>query len=677
MKLKVDISLLTCGAAAVAVCIAAVLSCGKKHDTTERSPLQTERLHLLNDSLNIGSQEYVSACDSLMRLTTDSTDYYEIYLAKGMQLLLCTQLDSVMKYAGRTLAFTEKMDESPRKNTMTALATSLTASAYHVKRSNTEESIRLYRKAYDLLMQSDHIEKAPDAAANLADAYTFASDMPTAAKWYRRALVLVDSLGLPESNSTSLYMGMGRIYTSMQDYTTANKYYKRAMEKFDQMELNMQYYLLNDYGNMYYYSKQYDKAIGLFRRLKQSLEKHGNGDSFDFHLCLINMSDVFLNLNQLDSAETYVAKAEEFFTQNGVIPAIYYANTIKIGIATKKKDYGEVERIVAGENLDGDIEQNMVNIRNGYMQKYLVAKGDYEKAFENLCKIISEEDSLEYDKMNMRTAEIMQQLTEDTLKLHHQLELKAKDETVIRTQMTLLAFVSITLILLTVIAYISMYIRKKKLQNHVDIIMLRLEKARQRISPHFVFNLLNSQIGKDSKEADNLVKLSKLIRKNIEMTGRMYVTISEEIDFVKRYVELQRTLIGDSLVMSIEKAREENVGETLIPPMFVQILVENAIKHGLKSIGGEKRLNIQITSNEDFVMIDVTDNGPGFDIRRQGGSESTKTGLNIIRQTIALINAENKSANKMRFTISNIEDENGKTIGCKSTIIIPKNIKLI
>ena len=96
--------------------------------------------------------------------------------------------------------------------------------ALHSFRRQPKEAIRQYRLSYEALMRSDRMETAPDVCANLADAYSFDSDLPNAAVWYRRALFLVDSLQLEPTRNITLYMGLGRVYMMLEDYKSAKKY---------------------------------------------------------------------------------------------------------------------------------------------------------------------------------------------------------------------------------------------------------------------------------------------------------------------------------------------------------------------------------------------------------------------------------------------------------------------
>ena len=236
--------------------------------------------------------------------------------------------------------------------------------------------------------------------------------------------------------------------------------------------------------------------------------------------------------------------------------------------------------------------------------------------------------------------------------------------------------ISIVILLLIILtlgtAYLIIYIRKRKLQGQLNIINLRLENARQRISPHFVFNVLNQQIG--NHDNNTLVELSKLIRYNLELMGKSYIPLNEEMEFVDHYISIQKKLIGDS--MHYIKDIKCDIKHTIVPAMIVQILVENSVKHGLKAVEGDKMLNITIWKDNTATYIIVVDNGPGFDCCRQcNSSSSTSTGLKVVRQIISLTNSNNNV--KMNFSISNITSPEGIITGCKAMLTIPHNIKYI
>ena len=634
-----------------------------------RTDEEQQRYVALNDSMQHMVPHALDTISRQIQEAKDSLTWYDYYLMYGRHYLLTSTPDSTLPYVKRTMQFVERQRAlTPRTRGLAAMALNSEAAYHYMMHHNADTVIGIYMRAYDLMMQSDMKQCLADVSANIGDAYVEKNDMPEATRWYRRALVLDDSLKLPDNNELTLYMGLGRIYTTLRDFEQAKYYYEKTDEHFDEMKPNMQSYFLNNYGNYFYYHREYGEALKMFRRLKAHLEQYDAQENFDMYLCKINLADVFLNLNETDSARHYVSEAEAYFRQHGVDVAVYYANTIRIGIALKEKQYKEVERIVRQEGTTHITDEGLTGIRRKYMNRYYAAIGDYQRAYTDLRGNQAKNDSAEFQLKHMRSSDIMMRLTEDTIRMHHQIELNERE---IRYAQTRTRFWIVVVVLLSIILGFVIWLsheRKRQLRNHLDILMLRLSNARQRVSPHFVFNVLNSRISKaDDVEGDQLMMLARLIRANLDLTRKNYVTLAEELDFVQQYVAIEQKTSGISFDFRIEAPDQEVLQQVTMPSMLVQILVENAILHGLKNQESEKRLTIKVDDNDAETHISVCDNGPGFDIR-QYNSERSRTGLNIIRTTLSTINQENKKA-KMRFNITNDH-------GCHATLTIPKNIIL-
>lgn len=557
---------------------------------------------------------------------------------------------------------------TPRLNTMMASALSCKAARNHNFHRDPGKTLQFYKESYRLYQHSDNEKELPFVCANIADAYIQLNDIPNAARCYRRALFLVDSLKQPEHSNITLYMGLAQIYLTLNDFETAKHYYDETERFFDLMLPPMQAYYVNNLGNYYYFRKDYHKALDTFLRLKRVIIKNGMQNNFDMYLCKVNLADVYLNLNQTDSAKHYLDEVEPFFRKNGDPAGIYYCNTIRIGIATKRGDFNEVRRVANGDKADEkDVQYSMVNIRNRYMRQFYEHTNNYRMAYETLKRDQSYTDSLEHNRSNMRSAEIMARFRADTLQLHHDLALEHKNAEIQRahTMTTGAILTAVVLVLLLIMWY--MHTRKKQLQNQVNIMNLKLNNVRNRISPHFMFNVLNNKIvNSGEKEASELMELARLIRTNLDMSSQPYMMLDKELEFVQQYIRVERYLLGDDFKFNIDVADNANIAKVKIPSMFLQILTENAIVHGLKGMEGEKRLRITIARENNLTIISVEDNGPGFNARR---ALKKGTGLGIISQTIAVTNERNKQ--KMRFEISNREDSNNQIIGCKATLKIP------
>lgn len=294
--------------------------------------------------------------------------------------------------------------------------------------------------------------------------------------------------------------------------------------------------------------------------------------------------------------------------------------------------------------------------------------GDYRLAYENLLVDSKKTDSLEHNRTKLRASEIMDRFVQDTLRLHHQLALEHK--TVELGHARLIAVVVVMCFLIACLLYVVQRLRfvKRQEENKQRILQLKLEGTRNRISPHFVFNVLNNKIlHADTAEARELMDLVQLIRYNLDLSCHTKVSLATELDFVKRYLKVEGPLVGSDFDYSLEVDPAVDLTQTFIPSMFVQILVENALVHGLRGWEGKKTLQVKVARRHTGeTCVSVQDNGKGFDIRRKC---QRRTGLGIITQTLAVINEHNRR--KMTFALRNVESETGEVVGCLAQVCIP------
>ena len=236
-------------------------------------------------------------------------------------------------------------------------------------------------------------------------------------------------------------------------------------------------------------------------------------------------------------------------------------------------------------------------------------------------------------------------------------------------------FCGIILFALTSMILIISYIRKRGKTIHHEqmekIAMLRMQNLRNRMSPHFFFNalaLLSTAVEDPKRAGVNLASLSLLLRKSIENIDQMAIPIEEELNMVKAYIDLQLQIIPGSFDFDIEIEEGINMQQWLVLAMMIQIPVENAIKHGLMPLEGERKLAISIAGKAKDLIITIKDNGIGF-TASSGRSTGTGTGLNTLLQTISLLNQRNKD--KIKFIIGESKSSNGEKEGVVVTISIP------
>jgi len=144
----------------------------------------------------------------------------------------------------------------------------------------------------------------------------------------------------------------------------------------------------------------------------------------------------------------------------------------------------------------------------------------------------------------------------------------------------------------------------------------RLRSLESWIHPHFLFNTLNSisaLIALDPARADQIVgRLATLLRASLDTSANSLIPLHQEIAMVESYLDIERVRLGDKLRGRVDVPVE--LRETMVPPMSVQSLVENAVKHGItpQCEGGD--ILVKARGDAGQVCIEVGDTGPGFDL---------------------------------------------------------------
>lgn len=635
----------------------------------ETSPKATA---VIDDSLSVHSPSVRSMIEKHMSLSDDSMEYYDYAVRLGKWYLGSSTPDSALPWINRSADFASR-HEGQRAKQLLAYALNARSAYLHYYHTHTAQSIQLYTQAYNLLMECEDKKQAPDVCANLGDAYVYEDRLPEAASWYRRALVLADSLKLPQRKVLSLYMGLGRIYQHLGDYDQALSLYQTTDKYFEQMPTSMQSFFLNNYGNFYYYRKDYRQSLKVFTRLERFLKDKGMADNFDMYLCRTNLADVNLNLGHVEAAEELLDLVSPFWEKVGDSTALYYCNTIRLGIAISKKDMKAAEAIIMRETPGQKVEYDMLGIRNAYKRRYFEMQGQWHKAYMNLMADEAVRDSLTNSRMNMRASDIMSQYAQDTLRLHNSLAMEKKNAEVKTSHLWLALAVALVIVLLLLLLLVVRRSRQRKTAFMLQAMRLKLHASRGQISPHFIFNVINNQISSSNAAgADRLLQLTRLIRANLDMTGQMTVTIEQELDFVRKYVDVERELLLDNdFDFQIKVDDSIDITKVRIPSMMVQIMVENAFVHGFMGRSGHKELVIEVARSHGGLTLAVKDNGPGFDARAM--TMGTRKGLSIIRQTLAVVNANNH--HKMTFDIHNVQGKDGENTGCVSLVFIPEGMK--
>lgn len=180
-------------------------------------------------------------------------------------------------------------------------------------------------------------------------------------------------------------------------------------------------------------------------------------------------------------------------------------------------------------------------------------------------------------------------------------------------------------LLLAAIIGLIYYFRTKNKQkqelNRRRIRELELRAIRSQMNPHFIFNALSSiqnLINRSANQEANkyLIDFSRLLRKVLATSEKKLVTLSDEIEQLQLYLKLEQLRFPFSYSLTVDENIQPDTIE--IPGMLIQPFVENAVKHGIAPRGtGE--IIIRLSLQNQLLIIDITDDGPGLDTEANGG----------------------------------------------------------
>lgn len=634
----------------------------------------------LIDSLEVRAQDSLfsnlpysrSLLRNAMRQAQDSMSYYRLMGLYGKTFFISSDFDSILYYNRPVKEYDKRAAACPRWNDVLSDVYNIEGNVW-MQLNQPDSAVAYYEKSYAYRLKGDKAHLLSDICMNLADAHLHRGELAHTASYYRRALFICDSLHLSEHSKFPVYCGLGQTYMDLRDFDLSNHYYELAGQFFDEMTVSEKWVYLNNRGNHYYYKKDYQEALVYMRQAAELIADYPQM-VFESNLSKVNLGDLYLLTNRLDSAENNLNEGYRYFSEIKNNSAMHYIETLMIELSLKKGNIARAREMIARTASTGHVDANMLTIRNQYLQHYYEKAGDYRNAYEYLKRDYQLNDSIRSERIRTRVAELDMRYRQDTIVLRKEMQIQRQAGEVRVLKLSMYIWVLVCLLLAAGTVVIIWYMRKKRefLRERFfqQINRVRMENLRGRISPHFTFNVLGREINQfnGSEEVkNNLMELVKYLRRSLELTEKLSVSLQDELDFVQSYIRLESGRVGKDFTVSVVVEEGLDAKSIMIPSMIVQIPVENAIKHGLAGKDDEKELTIRISREGKGVRIVICDNGRGYLPQVASSTRGTGTGLKVLYQTIQLLNTKNKNE-KIRFNIDNRND--GQT-GTQVSVYIP------
>jgi len=176
----------------------------------------------------------------------------------------------------------------------------------------------------------------------------------------------------------------------------------------------------------------------------------------------------------------------------------------------------------------------------------------------------------------------------------------------------------------------------KTLQLEAQLSQAQLHALKMQLHPHFLFNTLHSisaLLNKDVETARKMItRLGDFLRLTLENSGAQEVTLRQEMEFLRCYLEIERIRFQDRLVTHIDVAQQTL--DAKVPNLILQPIVENAIRHGIAPRSTQGLIEIEAKQRNGTLRIQVRDNGPGLSAHR--------TSENMFKKGLGLANTETR-----------------------------------
>lgn len=245
-----------------------------------------------------------------------------------------------------------------------------------------------------------------------------------------------------------------------------------------------------------------------------------------------------------------------------------------------------------------------------------------------------------------------------------------------RLQNNKILIISLSAFILFIVALSILFIRQNKLKSNSKALDLEHKLLRSQMNPHFIFNALaaiqNQVLQKPALEAAGYLSgFAKLMRGILYSSRSETISLSDEIDTLTEYLNLQKLRMKERLQYHFSFNLSDDINEIAIPPMLMQPFIENAIEHGIaKKEIQEGTIWISISQENNKLNIIIEDDGIGItQISPEQNVTHKSLATKITDERLRALSKTFKS--KFSFVLANKHTTEGKINGAKVILQLP------
>lgn len=550
--------------------------------------------------------------------------------------------------------------------------------------SHYDRSIETHKLAKQLADLAENDELRVVSLNGIGVAYRRMDLVKPALDYHTQALDIARSIDNPSEtisyNIAVSQNSIGNIYLILEQYDLASKQFQKSLE-IEKKSGNRLGLAIN-YQNIGFAHEATGDLENALRNYKLSLEYNEQINSnLGRVICYNSIGQVYIKQNRYTDAKVIIEKALNKALQIG--DQFYIASSyINLGWVQEKLGAlsASEHNLKRGLEVAETYELNLSIVEaDKHLSELYRKKEQYELALEHYKKSIEREKTINNDR-NLRYVNDVIIQYENEAK-NREIQALADENQIVKSKLarnkTIFWYSMLALFVIGAIL-IGLY-RHRQLQQEKQILTLEQDMLRSQMNPHFIFNSLNSiKLYIINNEKENAVyylnKFSKLIRKILVASSEKEISLEDELDTMKLYMNIENIRFSNAIDFQIKIEENINTASIKVPSLVLQPFLENALWHGLSTKEDDKCISLHVyRSEEDYVSIAITDNGIGRKasekINKDKLLKRKSVGIDITKARLA--NFSRGYTNDYRIRFEDLYDHSQNPKGTRVVVDIP------
>ncbi len=540
---------------------------------------------------------------------------------------------------------------------------------------NLVQALAYYEKSLRGFSMINNLQGIAANYHNIGSIYRAQGNFPEALNNFLSALK-IDEQMRDTTNIATDYSSIGILYQSHKDYNEALQNHFRAVQFFER--LHNEYNVAAQYSNIgatYYDWDSLGPALQHFyKALKMGKDMR---DSIVVANAYTNIGEVYYDMHNLNAALNNYDSALYIYqtkvNDTGSLAALF-GNLAKLYVT--KRNFATAENYALKSLTLAEKSGALIWIKNAHetLAGVYEQTGKSKDALQHYKAFAKAEDSLFNQDNTKKLVQAQMQYDFDKKQLVAKAEYTrqlAIAEEKRRSNIITISLIAAAIIIITFLSF-YFYRRVEKASHRAQIAELRQEALLAQLDTHFISDTIvsiNHLIkSSDSNSASgHLLNFGGLIRDTLETSFKKTVSITEEIEFINNYLSLALLQYPKNhITISIAVAENIDTDNTFMPPMVLQVLVENAVHHAFNRDKGGM-ITIRVNKSNNIVYCIVEDNGMGrVAAAKTAGRHSYGNSL-----AEKLLQTWSETFGKATYDITDLVDQDNQLSGTKAEFSFP------